>query len=984
MQSAPWRMLLLFLAFAPAFGQPSSFDGRIVTGIEFSPAEQPLPRTELDAVLPIQVGDRLSGEAVRSAIQKLYNTGHFAEIQVEGSESGDGVRLTFATQSNYFISRVSIRGENEPPNRNQLSTAARLELGSVLEEDAIEAGLVRMQERLRANGLFNATIDHRVDLVTATSEASVYFDLRSGSRARFAGVQFTGDPLTPTEQSALIRSSEWGRGISFLRLPGWRPVTENRVQSGIGNMLKRLQKNDRLEARVTLEDSLYDPEENRVTPVLSISRGPIVQVRTVGAKVKQSKLRDLIPVFQERTVDRSLLLEGQRNLAEYLQSRGYFDAMVAFNESEPDPGHAVIEYLVDRGEKHTLRKISIAGNSFFDTQTLRERMFIQPASLIRYRSGRYSPRLLEQDLNIIRALYQSNGFRDAMVEAMVERDQAAGGDLNVNIQIVEGRQWLVSSLEIEGLSPEDEELLRPQLRSSDNQPFSSVNVGADRDMILTYYANEGYPEASFNWTQSPGASEGFVKLKFTVQPGERQYVRGVLVRGLDTTTPSLVASRILLKEGDPLSLSRISESQQGLYDLGIFARVETAAQNPEGQEESKYVIFHADEARKYSFNLGVGAEIARIGGGTTTLASPAGTAGFAPRVSFGISRINFLGIGHTVSLQTQVSTQQKRALFNYLAPQFQGNPNLALTFSSLFNDARDIRTFAARRWEGSVQLSKRFTKANTGQVRYTFRKVNLRDVKVVEEAIPIGSRDVRVGLVGGTFFHDRRDDPVDSHRGSYSNIDVGVAGSVFGSQTAFTRISARNSTYHPIGRDLVFARTVQIGVTERIGGLPEIPLSERFYSGGASSHRAFPDNQAGPRDVRTGFPIGGNAILILSEELRFPLIGDNLGAVLFHDMGNVYSSLRNVSFRVQQRDLRDFDYMVHAVGGGIRYKTPIGPVRIDLAYGPNSPRFFGFKGTLDDLQNLPPGVPLCLEASQLCTLQRISRFQFHFSLGQTF
>ncbi len=983
-QTVPWRVVLLLSACLAAFGQPNSFEGREVTEIEFAPLEQPLPRPELDRVLPIHVGDRLSMSVVRSAIQKLYETGHFADIQVNANESAGGVRLVFATQPVYFISRVSIRGEAEPPNRNQLDTAARLDLGAALEADAVDAAVVRMQERLRANGLFKATIDNRVDLTEATSEASVYFDLNPGQRASFGGVQFTGDPITPMEEDALIKASEWHRGLGFIRLPGWRPMTEGRVQAGVGNILRQLQKNDRLEAHVTLERIDHDPEENRVTPVLSIERGPIVEVRTLGAKIKQSKLRDLIPIYQERTVDRSLLLEGQRNLTEHLQEQGYFDAMVEVDQKEPEQGRSVIEYMIDRGEKHTLRSVTIAGNTYFDTPTLRERMYIEPASRIRYHSGRYSPRMLTQDLSAIRALYQSNGFRDVEVTAETDDNPIKHGDISVKIQILEGRQWFVNTLEIEGMSDAEKALLQPQLRSSDGQPFSATNVSADHDAILTYYFNEGYPEATVNAAEVPGAPEGFVNLKFTVQAGKREFVRGVLVRGLETTSPSLVASRIKLKEGDPLSQSQISESQQALYDLGIFAKVETAIQNPDGVEDSKYVIFHADEARKYSFNIGFGAEIARIGGGINSLAYPQGKAGFVPRLSLGVSRINFLGIGHTIGLQTQTSTQQRRALLTYLAPQFQGDPNLSLTFSALFNDASDIRTFAARRWEGTTQLSRRFTKANTGQIRYTFRKVTLRDINIVPEAIPVGSQNVRVGIVGGTFFRDRRDDPVDSHRGSYNNIDVSGAASFLGSQTSFGRVLARNSTYHSLTRDIVFARTVQFGVINRLGGLPEIPLSERFYSGGASSHRAFPNNQAGPRDVVTGFPIGGNAIMIFSEELRFPLIGDNLGGVIFHDMGNVYSSLSNVSFRFHQKNLQDFNYMVHAIGGGIRYHTPIGPVRIDLAYGPNTPRFFGFKGTIDDLATWPPDVPLCQDVSPLCAQQRISRFQFHFSLGQTF
>jgi outer membrane translocation and assembly module TamA len=115
-------------------------------------------------------------------------------------------------------------------------------------------------------------------------------------------------------------------------------------------------------------------------------------------------------------------------------------------------------------------------------------------------------------------------------------------------------------------------------------------------------------------------------------------------------------------------------------------------------------------------------------------------------------------------------------------------------------------------------------------------------------------------------------------------------------------------------------------------------------------------------------------VLINNAEIRFPLLGENLGGVLFHDAGNVYSSLGNISLRPRQRGLADFDYMVHATGFGIRYRTPIGPVRLDLAYSVNSPRFFGFTGTREEL----------LFGGGRQVEQRISRFQFHFSLGQTF
>lgn len=1006
------RTLLFLLGVSLAQAQPeaqpsrSVYEGRTITFIGFTPSEQPLPDPELKRILPMREGEVLRMAQVREAIQKLYETGRFSDISVDATSDGAGVRLIFATELQHFISRVSILGEKEPPNRNQLVTAARLDLGTAYRPSDVDSAKDRIAAIMRANGLFNSTVQAHVDLVDSTEEAGIFFDLQAGKRARFGGIEFItsdGQPLTEANKKSLTRASEWHRGIAFITLPGWRLMTENRLQTGIQQMQRELQQDDRLQARVTIERLAYDPATNKLTPVLRINRGPVVEVRTQGEKIKKSRLQQLLPIYQERAVDRALLIEGQRSLTEYMQSKGYFDAMVEYTQSEVENGRTVIEYQIEKGEKHKLRAIRIYGNEYFDYETLRERMFIQPASLIRFRNGRYSPRMLEQDLERVLRLYQSNGFLEAKVTAKVVEGTLKHSDISVEIRVEEGRQWFVRSLTIEGITGEDEDYLRTKIRSIEGQPFSDANIRADRDEILTYFFNDGYPDALFTWERS-GLEDTNVDAKFSILPGKRQYVRGVLVRGLETTNPSLVASRIQLKEGDPLSQRLIAASQQGLYDLGIFAKVETAIQNPDGAEESKYVQFYADEARRYSMNLGVGAEFARIGG------TAAGTAAFAPRVSFGISRINFLGVGHTVSLQTLVSTLQRRALLNYLAPQFNGNPDLSLTFSALFNHTRDVKTFSARRWEGSVQLSKRLSKSDTGQFRLTFRRVTLSDVKITQQLVPLLAQPVRVAIAGGTFFRDRRDDPVDSRRGVYNSIDVGYAYatrdeptalSTFDTHTSFLRMVGRNSTYHPLKREVVLARTLQMGYIGRITGVNEIPLAERLFAGGASSHRGFPDNQAGPRDIGdsllnnsllpdpgTGFPIGGRALLFHSTELRFPLIGDNLGGVVFHDMGNVFSSLQSVTFRVVQRDRnaarpKDFDYMVHAVGAGIRYKTPVGPLRVDLAYGPNTPSFFGFNGSRDELESARPDIPLCLQGS-FCDKVRISRFQFHFSLGQTF
>jgi outer membrane protein assembly factor BamA len=284
----------------------------------------------------------------------------------------------------------------------------------------------------------------------------------------------------------------------------------------------------------------------------------------------------------------------------------------------------------------------------------------------------------------------------------------------------------------------------------------------------------------------------------------------------------------------------------------------------------------------------------------------------------------------------------------------------------------------------------------------TYRRVTTSDVVIPSLLISQLLQPVRVGIVSATLVEDRRDNPADAHRGIYNTLDVGVATKYLGSQRDFLKALGRNATYTRIGKNFVLARQLTFGVLfpygypAGLGQINAIPLPERFFGGGSISDRAFGENEAGPRDIgvlgtngltgqATGFPVGGNAVLFSNVELRFPLLGENIEGVLFEDAGNIYQTLGDVSFKYKQNNDQDFNYMAQAAGFGIRYKTPIGPVRFDLSYTLNPAHFKGFSGTYQDLLQCNPNLPPSqLPAVCQSVEQNTGRFHFFFSIGQTF
>jgi outer membrane protein insertion porin family len=959
-----------------------SLYGRPIASITFDPPQQPIPPEQIRISLTLHPGDRLDEAALGKAIERLFATGRYEDVVVSGEISPNGVAVTFHTRSKYFLSHISVDGTVPPPSGDQLVNASALNLGEPFEEETLATAAGQMQAMLRANGFFASTIRYETQNRDKAEQTDVRFIVQPGHRARFATPVFEGDPKF--KPSFIVRATGWPNPFSLHSwfrggaLHEWRELTDARVQRGLEKVRNAYVKKGFLMASVHLSAMTHNEAANTVTPHLAIVAGPKVTVRAEGAHVSQGTLRRVLPIFQERSIDSGLLTEGVGSLQDYFTGEGYFDATVAYSMTPSSDGTGqTIVYRVTRGPRSRFTRIELQGQRYFDARTILERMTLTPASRLRSRRGRFSVAMLDRDVQSIQELYRSNGFRDVKVVPRVIRgDRGKSQDVAVVVKIEEGRQILVGELELSGVDLNLVDEMNALITSRAGQPFSTTNVAMDRDAVLGYYFNNGYPDAIFDAQIKPGPDDAHVNLKYLVDEGRRVFARELLVNGLHTTRPSLVNRRLTIHSGDPLSQSAIVETQRRLYDLGIFSTVEVAVQNPEGIERSKYVVLQADEARRYTLDLGLGAEIGRIGGSETSFDAPAGTAGFSPRALIGISRLNMFGLGHTASVTGRISTIQQRVLASYLAPQFQGHDNLSLSFSELFDRSSDIRTFTSQRFEGSIQLSQKLSRSRLLEYRVAVRQVSIDQstLKISPALIPVYSVPVRTTIVSATWIQDRRDDPLESTRGVYNTLDFGVAPHIITSGTYYTRMVVKNSTYHQVARDIILARTTSFGWLHNLSSNP-VPLPERFFAGGNTTNRGFPENQAGPRDPITGFPLGGDAFLFFGTELRFPLVGKTLGGVLFHDMGNVYDSLSDVSFRFKQRDRQDFTYMVHSAGIGLRYRTPIGPVRVDLGYSPNAPRFTGYTGTLTDLIN---------GALQLTVPQRVSPFQFFFSLGQTF
>lgn len=985
------RAQLTFLALhvLAAHSVAADYFGTPISGIAFDPPLAIEARAASENVLSVRVGQPLERSALRESIQALFRTGRYSDILADASVGADGVQLTFLTKPAWFIGNVRVDGVMRPPSTGQLINATKLSLGTIYTEEKLGAAIGSLRTLLAEYGFQEAAINRNLVRDPETQQVHIALTVASGRRARIGGLLVAGErpPLTAEE----IRSiTGWRRDSVFRR---------DRIQRGIGRLREYFQAQGYWQSEIRVQAAEYRPADNQVTLVARIQRGPKISVRVEGVRMSQRQLRRQLALYSRGSIDDDLLSIGSASLTEHFRAQGYFDTTVSVEMERPAPGEIAIVYRVDRGPRQHLRSIEINGNRYFDDSTIRERLQLRTGNSAT-RPGSFSQDLLSEDLQSVRQLYASNGFRDARVTAEV--GPGSGGKENqlaVTIWIEEGLQTFVSELVTDGMSefPGDESEF--EFASAPGQPFGEASIASDRQRILQEYFFAGYQDVTFDWRWEAGDAPGEGILYYDIQHGKPQQTRRTILSGAENTRDEVLRRRIELASGEPLSQARMFATQRNLYDLGVFSKVEVALQNPSGLEESKNVLIQVEEARRWALGFGGGAEFGRFGRNTAELTNPVGDAGFSPRMTVEVTRLNVGGKAHTLSFNTRLSLLQQRGLFTYEAPRWFDSDRWRLTVTGLYDTFRNVNTFTGRRFEGAVQLSQTLSGRTTVLYRYAYRRTSIDEntLNIEPLLVPLISQPVRVGLMSSTYISDRRDDPTDTTAGTYNTVDIALASKIWGAQPNFVRMFAQNSTYHQVRQRLVFARTLQVGVNlpwvgfgaEGVGreGFavrpdPRVPLSERYFGGGSSSHRGFAYNQAGPRDSATGFPLGGGAQLLNSVELRFPLAGPDFSAVLFHDAGNVYSRPGRISLRSSQKVRTnpqggkefDFDYLVHAMGLGIRYRTPIGPLRFDLAYSPNPPRFVGFEGTREQL----------LLGTGTFREQRASALQFHFSLGQTF
>jgi outer membrane protein insertion porin family len=963
-----------------AFGWPSytecrqssqsnkvSYEGQNVAAVELVAN----PKISVDSLRPLvqqQTGEPYSGSKVENTISALEGTGRFNNVEVDVKPDPAGLHVIFTLEPALYFGIFDFPGATKGFSYTRLLQVVDIPNRTPYQQDLVSKAEDNLQQFLVSAGYFQARVQAEPQFDETHMLANVVFHIDLGKRAKLGNVEVHGPEAGEADRllgaTHSFRASATGASLR----PG-KPYTPKRIDSGIALMKRDLANEHHLASKVRLDHSEYHKDSNRADLVIDAQPGPIVKVHVTGAKLsslpflRDRQMKKLIPIFAEGTVDADLVEEGRRNLIDFFQSKGYFNVKVT-TDLQNQASNVELVYNIDRGARHRVEAVDFQGNQHFGKDVLIRQIVVKPHRFTLLSRGKFSDKLLRQSVRSITAFYKNLGYEDVKVDTdIVDRESK----VYITFQIAEGSQTLVDNLMIEGNSRIPNAALSPKggLRLRPGQPFSPKALADDRSHIMAVYLDRGFLNSDFD-SKVTRLPDNPHKVDVTYKITEKQQVQvdEVVLLGNKKTRASLIRKTAKITPEAPLSQRALLVGESGLHDLGIFDWASVDSRRPITDQTNEDVLVKLHEAGRNEITYGFGLQVARRGGNipSGTIALPglppvtSGAPNFtaeektfvSPRGSITFTRYNLRGLAESASASILVSRLDQRALATYTQPHFRASSWSSLVSASIERTTENP-TFAARLAEGSWQVEKPLNKDKTRriQLRYRFRRTILSNLLIPGLVLPQDQR-LRLSTLSATWIRDTRDKPLDASRGFYQTLDLGITPKALGSNFNFARFLGQSSYYKPFG-PTVWANRITLGLAKAFGNSSDVPTSELFFSGGETTLRGFPINGAGPQRtvpacsnpadpstcVNLQVPIGGRQLFILNSELRFPLgIKEGLGAAVFYDGGNVYGPI-GISRFIQ-------DY-TNTIGVGLRYKTPIGPIRFDI--GRNLNPVTGVKAT---------------------------------------
>ncbi len=935
-------LLIAVLIATPASPVESSDLGRPVSAVELR-LEGPVGRrTDLRSLVAIRVGALLTEQKVRRTLSNFQATGLFSEVEVLSRRDPPGpdgvprpksprrgtngtVTAVVVLRARTWVSSVELRGERRLSDHALLRVVTQKQASPLVEDRVLES-VYALKELYHEQGYREAEVRLEVKPgrrgTSTGGRVVVTFRINSGPRAVVAAIDFAGD-LGPYRRPELLSAIRTRIGERYRR---------GRIEADTGKLDRWLRRRGHLSARVGVPGETYDPVHHQMRISFPISVGPMVNLEITGASPGRLERKGFLPFLKDENLDELSLEQQCLRLEDHLQRKGHYHAdVVCVLEEKPEGDHQLLRIDVEPGKVYRLVEVGFVGNGEVPAENLLPLMTTSPRKKLSPGSGQLIRRNLEDDFDNILSYYLLQGFGSVEIGTVTITED--GDLLGLEIEIHEGPRQRLVDFTFSGLEILDLDRIRASLPLRPGGPYHPVLLDDSLNIVRALYEDQGFPSVTviphFDWNDE----RTLVDVHFEVDEGPQAVVDRLIMRGQRRTKTNALRDLVRLKEGDAISRRRLLEIERDLYRLGVFSKVDVEqrpvsvppvlAEEWDRSTEKRDVVVRLEEGNRYRLAYGF------------SYHSDDGLGGLVS-----ITRANLGGRGDRLQLDLRGNQLDSRFRLLYDQPLLW-HFNLPVTYS-LFSETQDRDSFSVTSLGAQIAVTKDLPSVRLrGVVEY--RSVDIAQRTLDFEDLDPGDieredREVEILSLIPIFYLDRRDEPLDPERGWSSAVQLEYAIPFEIVETHFLKLFWQHTHYFPLGRAGSLAASFRFGAIEPLDSgaeadplvpadLPNalVPVSERFFAGGRTTHRAYDRDELGILG-QTLFPsggesveVGGNGLVLLNLDYRFPIV-DPVGGIVFIDYGNVWADWRHLD----PADLKP------GAGLGLRYASPIGPVRLEI------------------------------------------------------
>lgn len=699
--------------------------------------------------------------------------------------------------------------------------------------------------------------------------------------------------INSIEIKGLKRIDETAVKSKITQRPG-EPISQEKTNDDIKNIFKMGYFDD---VRAEIE-----PFEGGIRLIYIVKEKPtIVKVEFQGNKeFDDEKQKEKITIKPGAIADAVLIQDNANKLRAFYEEEGYWLSRIVPVIKTIGPDEVSLTYLIEEGPKVKIKKIQMEGNKVIPESKIKGTIETKKWTIVSFitSSGYYKKERMDSDIERIKDLYFNSGYiKVAVGEPKIKLTEDKKG-MTITIPVSEGDQYKTSSVEFSGNKLFKDDAIRKKITMQPDKPFSKETLRKDIQAISEMYSETGYALITVTPDLIPDESKKLVKVDLKISEGDKFKIGRIEISGNTKTRDKVIRREIRFNEGETFNSALIKRSYERINNLNFFETVELL---PKPRPDEKLVDFDVKVKEKPTGFFS-------IGGGYSSVEKIIGM--------IEVTQGNLFGKGQLIKLRAELGSKTSYYDLTFREPWFLDKP---ITFSANVykTTTSQFVEFDKKATGFGISFGKRFSEYWSGDLGYNFENVDISNVTTTNPLIK-DQEGVRVtSSVTPSLVRDSRDNYLDPSRGSRNSVYVTYAG--LGGSNNFLRTEVDSAWYFPIGSTSVMLRG-RFGYATGMGG-KELPLYERFYIGGIYTVRGLGFGDGGPKDPETGDPVGGKVELIFNGEYIFPLYSDiKLKGVVFFDAGNSYDTFK------------DFGVLRYTSGTGIRWVSPVGPIRIEWGY----------------------------------------------------